>query len=549
MFNRIALGSLLLLSGSLSVQSQQASSNEHVGTLRTLVIDYADPAKLPTHQYYFEDAITQERHKMQVSPTQFEEGVTSGSIVTVTGNFVNGELHADAVHLHSTNEKKREGMHGLASTYPSNGIKLALVVPDFSKCNPSWVPSGNVSQYQNMFFERSNPNGYTTGMQLRACSHGSYLIDYDNSAVLNFTVPATSCTGASAGSYNSSGGCPTNWGGFTNDLNALATAAGYNWNAFTNHWMFFPGAWGCGFAGLGYVGADGLWIPDNYFSTMQVTLHEFGHNMGMNHAAIYNNGSASEYGDRTGMMGNSKDVCYNAANRETAGWQNVSTVNASAFDDGYWTNVNLLAVDKYPAEGLKIVTALQRDGTTNGKSNVSYYLEFRRVSKWMDLKVGSLVPSGGDSDFDSSLTGVLFHFYPNPWAGANALGGAWWTTLEKSLSLKKGNVYSDWNRTGLHFRIRANNTYNNQSDVALVEICRCAVGLNYTTCCGYHPAAVLPSVSKPMATSTLGGLVGASCGAVAIGAGVAVLVVKKKRGTLSFGGKNKSSAAPVTATL
>eukprot|EP00475_Leptophrys_vorax_P014061 TRINITY_DN2043_c0_g1_i1.p1 TRINITY_DN2043_c0_g1~~TRINITY_DN2043_c0_g1_i1.p1 ORF type:complete len:581 (-),score=120.64 TRINITY_DN2043_c0_g1_i1:144-1745(-) len=516
--------------------------------------------------YYLEDPVTMQRHKMITSPAQFQEGVRSGSVVKVSGSFMeDGEVYASSVSLHESSNN-REGMHGLSMTYPSTGMKLALVLPDFSACG-ALPPVVNATTLSSYIFEASNPNGYSVGMQLRACSHGNYTIDYANSAVLKYAVPAANCTGSS-GSYTASPfSCPTYWGVLTNDLRALAIAAGYNWDFYTNHWMFIPQSWGCKFGGLGWVGIDGLWVPDIYAKYTQTILHEFGHNFGMNHASTYYpNGTAVEYGDRSAMMGGSMDVCYSTANRETANWQTVPTINMTSLTLGLWTNFSILAQDKYENQGLKIVTFLQRDGSIKG-NNVSYYLEFRRVTPWLDLKrnqtvkSNQTVPQGGDLRFDPSSTGVVLHFYPNPHANASILGGADWTSYEGNLSLIEGRYISDMNRTGLHFRIRQNNTNNNQSDYALLEICRCAIGQKMDSCCSYPPAATSTPSPSPSSTSRTNGggggdngngngngngnsnggggksntvsiAVGASCGVALIGAAAAVVVVKKRKGTL-----------------
>jgi hypothetical protein len=564
---RVAVGALMLAASTQAIVDQQAS--EHTGTLRVLAVSHFNQ---PTqYQYYLEDPATQQRFKMHTHPVQFKSGeIKSGSPVTVKGTFVNGELHSEAVHHRETGThgNHKHGMHGLALQNPPNGIRLALIVPDFSLCPRGTgftaAPVGNVTQYKNAYFEGSNPNGYTAGMQLRACSHRNYTIDETNSTVIRFTVPLANCSTGTSYFANMSA-CPTMWGGLTTDFKNLAAQAGYtNWSSYTNHWMFLPKDWGCSFGGLGWVGADGLWIPDQYYTSIQIVLHEFGHNFGMNHAALYTNGVASEYGDASAMMGAQRDVCYSTANRETAGWQTVPTINMSSQPYGLWTNFSIAAQDKFEHKGLKIVTFLQRDGATSGTSNVSYYLEFRRVSRWWDLKLNTTVPKGGDLNFNAAATGVVLHFYPNPIAGANALGGAWWTTYEGVLKLVNGTFISDANRTGLHFLVRSNNTYDNSSDYAEISICRCAVGLAMNSCCTYPtPAPTYAPTKAPTPTPSNDqgdnnnnqgkqkmtiGIVGGACAAVAFGAATAVFIVKKKRGTLprlAFGASKQTTTTHI----
>jgi hypothetical protein len=80
---------------------------------------------------------------------------------------VNGELHSEAVHFRETaaSGDHKNGMHGLVLQNPETGIRLALVVPDFSARPKSTggnvAAPKNITQYQNIFFENANPNGYT----------------------------------------------------------------------------------------------------------------------------------------------------------------------------------------------------------------------------------------------------------------------------------------------------------------------------------------------------------------------------------------------------
>jgi hypothetical protein len=165
---------------------------------------------------------------------------------------------------------------------------------------------------------------------------------------------------------------------------------------------------------------------------------------------------------------------------------------------GTWTSYDIQAADKNENQGLKIVTPLLKDGSTN--VNVSMYLEFRRVSRWWDLKQNTVVPKGGDLSFISTATGVILHFYPNPNAGSYNQWGDYWTTYEGALKLVSQTYISDANRTGLHFRVRANNTNDNSSDIAQIEICRCVVGQDMNTCCTSSSSATptaAPTTSAP----------------------------------------------------
>ena len=75
---------------------------------------------------------------------------------------------------------------------------------------------------------------------------------------------------------------------------------------------------------VAYAGLGGTNIVagDNLESSMSIFMHEFGHNLGLNHATF----GIKEYGDNTGYMGTSSNVvggpmkCYNAYNFYYLGW-------------------------------------------------------------------------------------------------------------------------------------------------------------------------------------------------------------------------------------
>ena len=111
-----------------------------------------------------------------------------------------------------------------------------------------------------------------------------------------------------------------------------AIAAGYNPANYSNVVYVFPSAGACGWAGLAYVGASGVWI--NGRNATSVYGHELGHNFGLLHAASLRCGgvaiggacSVSEYGDPFDIMGNQSAMHFNAAQKLDLGWIPASAV-------------------------------------------------------------------------------------------------------------------------------------------------------------------------------------------------------------------------------
>ncbi len=119
-------------------------------------------------------------------------------------------------------------------------------------------------------------------------------------------------------------GC--NWQSMATLGKSAATAAGYNPSSYQNVVYVFPKVAACGWIGLAYVGASGVWI--NGRNQTSVYGHELGHNFGLLHAASLRCGtnviggscSVSEYGDPFDTMGNQSAMHYNAPQKLRLGW-------------------------------------------------------------------------------------------------------------------------------------------------------------------------------------------------------------------------------------
>ncbi len=154
---------------------------------------------------------------------------------------------------------------------------------------------------------------------------------------------------------------------------SAAVAAGYSPTSYQNLLYVFPSVGACGWAGLAYVGANGVWI--NGRNATSVYGHELGHNLGLLHAAslrcsgvaIGGSCSASEYGDPFDIMGNQSAMHFNAAQKLDLGWITAGTV--ATYGTGTATYVlNPIEIAGGSLYALKIAAAANR----------TYWLEYRQ---------------------------------------------------------------------------------------------------------------------------------------------------------------------------
>ena len=184
--------------------------------------------------------------------------------------------------------------------------------------------------------------------------------------LLNPTVTAWLATNAATPS-----GC--NWQQMGTLGRNAATAAGYSTANYQNIVYVFPRVSACGWAGLAYIGASGVWI--NGYNSTSVYGHELGHNFGLLHAgslrcsgvAIGGTCSVTEYGDPFDIMGNQSAMHFNAAQKLDLGWIATGTVvNHTAGSGTYVLN---------PIESAGgAVYAVRIPAATNR----TYWLEYRQ---------------------------------------------------------------------------------------------------------------------------------------------------------------------------
>jgi hypothetical protein len=213
------------------------------------------------------------------------------------------------------------------------------------------------------------------------------------------------------------------------DARAAATAAGYKLSQYPFDLICFGDAPGWGWAGLGYVGAAGLWLHDSFGAG--VAAHELGHNFGLNHANFWDAGQDSaigrgtsiEYGDKFDTMGSASagQKHFNARFKNLLGWLPSSDV-ISFSTNGVYT---LAPHDVTNAVGPRALR-ISRNASTN------YWVEFRQIytgNKWLMNGVGlrwaqsgnqatlllDTTPGSFDGKDDSAV--VLGRTFSDPVAG------------------------------------------------------------------------------------------------------------------------------------
>lgn len=178
------------------------------------------------------------------------------------------------------------------------------------------------------------------------------------------------------------------------DAKAAATRLGYDLANYDNFVVYFPTCAGdaSAYAGWAYVGAPGTWL--NGYIDRRATVHEQGHNYGLQHShsnlcssgGLSGTCTFSDYGDPYDAMGSSTYVGhFNARQKSLLGWMAGKTADLSA--GGSATLVPLASDSATATHGAVI-------SSTTGRS---YWLEYRQP---VDFD-GDLPPDGTD--------GVLIH--------------------------------------------------------------------------------------------------------------------------------------------
>jgi hypothetical protein len=159
------------------------------------------------------------------------------------------------------------------------------------------------------------------------------------------------------------------------DARNAAAAAGYVLGNYDYDLYCFGAVPGFQWAGLGYIGAPGVWLR-GYF-TSGVAGHELGHNYGLNHANFWDTGGQSvigagesiEYGDSFDTMGsaNAGAFHFNARYKSYMGWLK-SGETLTVTTSGVY---RVFAHDDANSTGLRGLR-IARNSSTN------YWVEFRQ---------------------------------------------------------------------------------------------------------------------------------------------------------------------------
>lgn len=208
------------------------------------------------------------------------------------------------------------------------------------------------------------------------------------------TITATLRMPQTAASYGSG----ENYFQLRTDARSAAIAAGHSLGNFDYELYCFNDIPGWYWAGLGYVGASGVWL-NGYFS-VGVAGHELGHNYGLNHANFWDarahsvlgstNASSEEYGDNLDTMGSANGGSYhfNARYKSYLNWlrsSNVTTVASSSIH-------RIHAHDDPSTNGIRALKIARSSGS-------NYWVEFRQKftgNKWLMNGVGLRLAGNGN---------------------------------------------------------------------------------------------------------------------------------------------------------
>jgi hypothetical protein len=254
--------------------------------------------------------------------------------------------------------------------------------------------------------------------------------------------------------YNSTDAC--NYSTWSTAADNLLSSQGFNLNGYTHKVYQFPFSSSCGYIGLGTIGGSPSKAWVFRCDMVDVTAHEYGHNLGWHHASTGTLTTAGdEYGDMSCIMGYSGVGLRhpNSVHKIESGWipssrvQNVTsngTYTLYKSEDGNTTSVQALKVHK-------------------ADTNEDYYVSFR-------------YPMGFDSSLSSSYSNkVSIH----RWGGVSG------TKTYLLSNLDNGESFSD-PTNGITFQ-----TLSHDTNVAVVS-----VNLGNAVCAHNAPLVSVSPLSK-----------------------------------------------------
>ncbi len=192
---------------------------------------------------------------------------------------------------------------------------------------------------------------------------------------------------------------PCNFSGWASEARTLAINAGVNLAAYEHVQYAWPFTSSCGFSGLAQMPGSTSWINGSYNPIPAIPVHEFGHNLGLQHAASWACGAVplsdscthGEYGDTFAMMGTG-DLLSNWS-RAVLGWITPTVLNA--------TGAYLLAPSTTPNVTNRLLSIPRTNGTF-------LHLEFRQIAQ----------PFSNQGPTDPIVNGVTVRVAGNPANGA-----------------------------------------------------------------------------------------------------------------------------------
>ncbi len=330
--------------------TQKATSTSEVrqveGELRMYHVDYFETSKstFEFEVYGANDEITQLR--LDVRPEALQRGMR----VVVSGFVLpDGAIEPDAIAITALPDDPPDK----ASLKATTTDKVLVILMRFTDS-----PAQPFTQAQVQATMAGGPGSGSVAEYYKEVSFGQQL--------LNVTVTPWLATGAAT---------PANcaWQTMGTLGRNAATAAGYTLSSYQKLVYVFPRVPSCGWIGLGYIGASGVWV--NGSNSVLVYGHELGHNFGLSHAGSLDCGanpiggscSSSEYGDPFGIMGNATTMHFNAVQKSELGWISSAAVKTHTTGTATYT-LNPIETAGGSAYAVKIRAAANR----------TYWLEYRR---------------------------------------------------------------------------------------------------------------------------------------------------------------------------
>ncbi len=296
-----------------------------------------------------------------VCPTSGEQTTVAGEQGGVIETFC-GPAHlkqwAAAGNGELTTPAGAEGLPTAESSYTEGRKRMLLMRPIWSDYTGGMTTNDALTHFQNFsnyMYEMSQGK-----LQLAPLGKGSAITP---PMLLPGVVADYDDTGLGA-LYN-------------NSRTAASTTYGYDLAQFDFTYVCTGGRPAAGYAGLAFVGGVGFHLANSYWDSA-VSVHEFGHNLGLNHAHFWDTGARSiigsgqnvEYGDNNDPMGGGGSPnAYNSRYKNYLGWiRDTDVVDLNIAGSGLY---RLYAFDLDNSVGLRGLK-FARDGSQN------YWLNFRQ---------------------------------------------------------------------------------------------------------------------------------------------------------------------------